>query len=514
MKSIIAGLALFGLTACHSQASGLDNCLSNVAVKSAGSDRISVDDIKTPIRHIPATFFGFNLEWLEFQSMLWDKQGGAVNPEALEVLRAFPGAVYRYPGGTGSNYFDWHDALGAAETRSVKKRSSWASPLAIQFGLTEYLKFVHQVGGEAWYVANLYGAVGQELPADNMIKAAGELSGYMRQQREAGSPAVLRWELGNELDRDVYHWPPQKFANLSVAVSKEIKTHDPTARVVAMLEEYPAMDKAGFSASTYNKAMAGALNATTDEYAMHLYYDGKPGGPPVKNQLNAVCRAVDNAHTAGVQNPTIWITEHARVPEGAFTTPDWKPLWPETANLQAAIGVADMMIAAAQMPEVNGAMIHALHASDGPWPMFHHSRSGNHVYPSVVMLALRMMRETMLPEVLRTKNESPNASDYDGGYGMRAMVMTDATRKHFAVWTVNRDAEAADASFSIPALKGMTLSGKQIALSDQNLKANNYLDSQRVHPQESAVKISFDSAGVSTLKLPPHSVLVLSLATP
>jgi alpha-N-arabinofuranosidase len=489
----------------------VDNCLGNLAVKSAGSDRISVDELK-PVRQLQPSFFGFNLEWLEFQSMLWDKQHGVVKPDALEVLRAFPGAVYRYPGGTDSNYYDWHDATGATGTRAVKKRSSWAAPLAIQFGLSEYLKFVRDVGGQAWYVANMYGKVGQELSADDMSKAAGELSAYLRQQREAGSPAVLRWELGNELDRDVYHWPPQKLADVSVAVSKEIKAHDSAAHVVGMLEEYAAMDKAGFTASNYNKTMAGALAPMTDEFAMHLYYDGKPGGPPVKNQLNALCRAVDNARTAGVQNPTIWITEQARVPEGAFTTPDWKALWPETANLQAALGVADMLIGAAQMPEVNGTMIHALHASDGPWPMFHHSPSGDHVYPSVVMLALRMLRESMLPEVLRTKSESQNASGYDGGYDMRAVVMTDTDHKHYAIWAVNRDAQTADVALNIPGLKGTALSGKQVTLSDPNVKANNYTDNQHVHPQESAAKINFDTNGASTLKMPPHSIVVLTLS--
>ncbi len=106
------------------------------------------------------------------------------------------------------------------------------------------------------------------------------------------------------------------------------------------------------------------------------------------------------------QSHPVWMTEHnARVPENAWTKPDWKALWPETANLQAAISVADMLIATAQMPEVKGGMVHALHASDGPWPMFHRSRDGNHIYPSAVFYALQMLRTSMLPEVLHTVQE-------------------------------------------------------------------------------------------------------------
>jgi len=510
MRLTVIGLALFLLAACNSEASSVDTCLSNVAIKNSTSYKITVEDANA-VRQIQPAFFGFNLEWLVFQLSLWDTQQGAVRPDALEVLRAFPGAVYRYPGGTMSNEFEWHEAIGEAKSRVIKQQATWLKPLSVQFGLTEYLKFVREVGGEAWYVSNLYGKLREELPAETVAKSAGELAAFMRQQKEAGLPSVLRWELGNELDRGGVHWSPQKLVMLSRVVSKEISSQDASARFVAMLEEYPAMEQAGFSASAYNKILAEGLKPVVDEYAIHLYYDGKPDGPPVRQQLGALCRAVDDARAVGINNPTVWITEHARVPKGAFTTPDWKSVWTETANLQAAISVSDMMIAAVQMPEVKGTMLHALHATGGPWPLLHNTRSGDHLYSSVVLLAMRMLRESMLPEVLRTRIESANISGYDGGYDMRAVVMTDPERKHYTVWAVNRDSHPVDTKLSIPALNGAVLTGKYVSLSDENSKVNNYQNGLQVQPVEKPIVLVFDASGNASVALPPYSVSAISV---
>lgn len=509
MRRFAAGLVLLSLTACNAGDSNAETCLGSIAVKHSSSYQVTVAD-NNAVRQLQPTFFGFNLEWLEFQLSLWDRQSGTVKPEVLELLRSFPGAVYRYPGGTASNHFDWHDAEGPIQLRPVKRQAAWMGPLAVQFGPVEYLKFVREVGGEAWYVANLYGTLDDELPEMTVARSAGELATFMRQQKEAGLPPVLRWELGNELDRDRYHWLPQKLGKLARAVIKEVRSQDPSARFIALLEEYPAMKQAGFSASGYNQALVRELKSMVDEYALHLYYDGKESELPVNQKLAALCRAVDDAHSAGIKNPAVWITEHARVPEGAWKTPNWKYLWPETANLQAAISVADMLIATAQMPEVRGTMIHALHATDGPWPLLHRARNNGSAHPSVVLLALRVLRESMLSEVLLTSTASDNTVGYEGGYDVRAVVMTD--RQKYSLWLVNRAGDSADTSISIPALKGAVLAGKHVWLSDENIRANNYLNGRRVEIVSKPLDLIFDQRGKTHVVLPPNSVSAITFS--
>ncbi|MBV8635687.1 MAG: hypothetical protein JO002_14430 [Burkholderiaceae bacterium] len=506
MWALIPGCAILA-TAGIAYSADLGSCNASYAIKPSDKYRAVAADAG-PVRRLQPAFFGFNLEWLEFQSALWDKQRGAVNQDAENLLAGFPGAVYRYPGGTNADYFAWREGVGTPDARPAGKRATWTDSTTINFGPAEYLKFVKDVGGQAWYVTNIYGAVGQEQDNAELAQSAGDLADFLRGQKAAGMPAVLRWELGNELDRDVFRWPPQKLVGVSLAAAKQIRQRDPDAQVVSMLEEYPARQQDGFSASAYNKTVAGAVKSSTSEFAIHLYYDGKPT-PPLRQALSSMCYAIDDARAAGIGNPTVWITEYARVPDGAWSG-DWKNLWPQTADLQAAISDADMVIATAQMPEVNGAMIHALHASDGPWPTMHRSRADGHIYPSAVLIALRMLRDTMLPNVLATRNESANAGAYAGGYDMRAVVMTDDARKKYSVWAVNRSGKGIDLNIAIPALKGRSMNGKIVTLSDDNPKANNYASQTRLQPSSSQSTISFNADGVASVGLPPYAVATIN----
>ncbi len=468
-------------------------------------------DVKNVTRLIQPSFFGFNLEWVEFQRSLWDAKQGKAKKGAVEYLRAFPGAVYRYPGGTIANHFDWRVAAGAIESRPLRRHVDWLGSFKVEFGPEEYLEFVRDVGGKAWYVVNLYGQYGEELSSDEIAKSAGELAAYMRKRHEAGLPAVLRWELGNELDRGEYQWAPEKLNAVIIKAETEIKKHDNAAKFVAFLQDYPAMKHAGYSMSAYNSAIIKNTSNFVDEYANHLYYDGNPNIPPIPKSLATVCGGLEAAHAAGISTPTIWLTEHARVPGGAWVTPNWKHLWPATSDQQAAISVADMMMAAAQIPEINGAFVHALHATDGPWPLFHLSQQGE-PQPSAVMIALRLLRESMLPVVLHGSIESQNLSGYEGGYDIRAAVMSDKSRKKYSLWVVNRHAKPVEMVITMPALGGKALSGKHAWLTANSLEASNQPDHQAVQTAYKHVDLNFDQSGNSQITLPPYSVSAYSLA--
>src|SRR5271155_3858042 len=54
------------------------------------------------IRVLSPSFFAFNLDWPRFQ-LSWFKHGPESEyKELVDYLRASPGAIYRYPGGTVS----------------------------------------------------------------------------------------------------------------------------------------------------------------------------------------------------------------------------------------------------------------------------------------------------------------------------------------------------------------------------------------------------------------------------
>ena len=506
MNKNIGIIALLSLLFCNPAFSDENQCTNSFKITPSTEYKLSIDRENT-LRKISPSFFSFNIEWMDFQLSMWDTKSKTIKPQALEMMRAFSGAIYRYHDGTGSDYFDWHDAVGSFETRPLRKYASWLQPFSIEFGPEEYLKFVQDVGGKAWYIANLYGVNSQkQLPTDKMANSAGELAEFMQKENASGLPAILRWELDNELDRGSVLWSPQKYTDAAYSVAQSIQNKQHNAMFAPFLEEFPAMLKAGFTSKQYNQIIATKLKDFTHEYAMHTYYDGDLS---MKWYLNTVCNALEDAKSAGVSNPTVWVTENARVPAN-FWIPkveEQKKLWPQTADLQAAISVADMMIASTQIPEINGLFIHALHASGGPWPLYHTQASGD-IEPSVVLWGLRIFRESLLPEVFQTNIQSANASAYNGGYDVRAVVLTDAKREHFSIWAINRSSKPTLVTMNLPInnLKSKSFVAQFTTISNSDLMANNYKDYRNVIPVKSKIVISVDSSANSKITLPQYSI--------
>lgn len=472
-----------------------------------------------PLRTLEPHYFGFNFTWVEFQESLWDEKRRRFDEHAVKWLQAFPGAVYRYPGGTESNHFDWKAAVGSRELREPRKIVKWKGPLVATFGFDEYLAFVTEVGGQSWYVANLFGDYDKETDPKKLADDAYELAAYLKARPDA-SAAVLRWELGNELDRGEYLWPAKKYLDVSKRVAEAIRSADPQARFVAIMEDYDAhwrWHSPGATAEKYNRQVAAGLSSLATEYAQHSYYDGVNVEVPyaVSRRIAQICKSIDAAESAhaGAGPVGIWVTEHARQPVKPGESPNWKPNWPRSADLEAALGVADFMIAASQIPEVMGLFMHALHGLDAPWPMFHKNRTAlPRTHPSAVFWALHVLREGMEADVFATTSHSGNTGGYMGGYDFRASVMANPERTKWSVWSVNRAPKAQTIALRIPALAGKSAKASLRVLADDNLNANNYADGNRLRPRDLPEQVLvFDKAGRAALALPAQSVAAARL---
>ncbi|MDP3818095.1 MAG: hypothetical protein Q8Q57_03750 [Methylotenera sp.] len=500
---------LFLTVACKPMdaASG-PNCDARLSI-SPGTQNMVTTALKNEIvRTLSPVFFGFNLEWVDFQQDLWDSTKLRVKPEVIDWLKPFGGAVYRYPGGTGSNYLNWRDTVGRQDERPLKKHADWLPPFAPGFGFDEYLNFVSEVGGNAWVVLNIFGSYDGEGDAKFLAQNAADWASYAKQRASAGGVQVLRWELGNELDRGHNKWSPYKYVDIAKQVSKAVKQSAPDAKFVGMLQDWPA--QRAFSVSKYNHIVMAGLNDETQEFAHHLYYEGL-SWETVQNRMSNVCRSVEAAHSLKIKTPVFWVTEHARNMPDYKTEKERMPAWVKTSNLESALLAAEAYISATQIPEIESLFLHSLGTAHGPWPLFNSTKNGS-LHPSAVYWAVRMLRESMLPNVLVSQGKSRNDEKSLGAHDVRAAILTDMDRRHYAVWAVNRSRSPTQLTLKIPALKGKQVLTTYSYVGDSNKEANNYASNDRVKPQESSGFLDFDSEGVAVINLPSYSVSALRMA--
>lgn len=507
--AVVLGLMLGSCKASEPPAQVGDCSATDVA---AGGKGLSLAVTDRVVKEIGPEYFGFNLENSEFQLSLWDGERHQVRPEVSRYLKEhFAGAVYRYPGGTTSNYHRWKKSIGTVKQRKSVRINDWIDLPRIEFGVDEYLDFVEHTGGQAWYVLNIKGDIDRMVPTEVVAEEAADLVTYIG----ARKVPVVRWELGNELDRFEEKWPSERYVDRARQVMKAVRKVDADARFVSMMADFDAQSDLGISASQYNVALArGLKDDGISEFAQHLYYDGPPDGPPVPNRLHHLCQSIADAKTGGVtpERTGFWITEHARWPEGGGE--GWNKNWRLSADLGAAISVADLLIASTQLPQVKGSGLHALHGTTGPWPMFHLPEGATTYHPSVPMHTYALLRETLLPQVLHTRNTSANPARYDGDYSARGTVMRSEDGRRYSVWSINRHGHPLDVELNIPALAGKQLKASLASIDGGADTVNNYDRQVVTGPTRQPVDLRFDDKGVARYVVPAHSVSGLSLALP
>lgn len=481
-------------------------CANAVRVQRANEATIRFDMKATPVKRIDASYFGFNIEWVGFQADLWDPGAGTVHPDIVHWLHQLGGALYRYPGGTVANHFQWRHAVGSA--RSPQKAVDWTGPIRMDFGPAEYFQFLRAVDGKAWLVANMQGEFAKELPVEHMAAEAGDFATAAgKLSAEAGVP-IVRWELGNELDRAPSRWPAEKYAANANAMAAAIRKSDKDTRFVAFWPDYDAYP--GVKASEYARRLTRMLDPDIHEFAQHLYFDGPPGGPPVTNRLVHMCNMIGAAKAEG-KTPAVWVTEFARWPPGKVDDPNWKSGFPLTANLSSAISTADFLIGTTQIREVRGGMIHSLSSSKGPWPMFH--RHGTRFDPSAVFLSLLLLRQGLVGDVLPTSIASP----YDAATGnplVRAVAVASPDKKSLWLTLINRGNAEIKASVT-----GVPLSGASkmqvtdiVGLHDSNHLANNFAMGDRVALKSIDKEVvQYQSNHDLTVELKPNSIISIRL---
>lgn len=474
--------------------------------------RVHVDASKVVKRSV-AELFGFNIPWINFQRGYW--RNGHVRAEIIEWLKPFTGAIYRYPGGEISSWYEWEKAIGKVATR-VPQHAKYNQYAVAEFGFDEFLDFVKSVNGVPLVTANLVGTKDRSWSNEQSARSNSEWlkytisrEGLVREAApycETGKRCPVRfWELGNELDWGDQGWLPDQYVSRARIVADAMFSVDSSVQLIAQMATAPWSEKGPRrgASSAFNIAVGRGLSSVVGGYSMHPYYDGLH--IPAINRYEF--QGIDEVSSySGVgSSPKIFITEHAKWPAKPILA-DWKNNWPQTGDISGAVSTADFLLSQMLIPNVSAAMWHAL-GSEGPWQLFYVNLNNDQVYPNVVYWGLRVLRSGVLDDVLQTTTFSTNASGYKGGYDVRAVAMADRARKQYSLLVVNRSGFVREMELSLPQLSRRIVTARYRSVASADANARNSDDRpNRITMSDKSVVATFDHSGRVRFELPPNSV--------
>lgn len=408
-------------------------------VTAGTSYAVVIDD--TQISPHPAkNLFGTHSLW-------WGTQADLVKPDGTNYkiftdFLAATGGIMRYGG--GADEISYQACAGPVASRVAVKAVDWAGLMKCTYGIPEYINTVKATGGDTtWTLANIAG-INYTLFTPDQLDA--EVKGAASYVKSLAPTMTRYWELGNELERGYYKWSPTFLAARASAGAKAIRAVDPDAKVVLPLIEFDAPWQP--IKPVFNETLLRAMTAPVNGIAYHLYYDGPPSGPTIPTQLSTVTDGAALYKRVTGNTATIWITEHARWPQGE-ALPNWKDYWYRTNDMEGLLGTTDFLLAAAQVPEVAGLMLHGVRA--GPWNVFDKAVSLDKgpTYTGIGLL-YNTLAATKPALRMQTRTTSMNVSAYKGGYDLRAGAFKSADQKTLSIWMVNRNPAAITVVTTLP----------------------------------------------------------------
>lgn len=420
------------------------------------------------IQYVSPGMFGFNMPWGNMEGTASGATSG-LTPTQLGIMQdklmPFQGALFRYPGGTPSNYFNWRYATGPASQRQPQYWAGLPAGLsALQFGVDEFFAMVKAVGGKAIYTLNLFmpgirnadgtWTVNRKWTGDTRITdCTNEIEALVRYIYSKGyNEYVAYYELGNELDLGS-SWTPSEYAAYADNIIYMLRTifnaapyNDPNIKLLIHGDTYALT-------TTWIAGVTTAMQQKPDGIALHMYYD-----PPHQTNVS-------------VQNYASWVSTNQRAKVVSI-----KPTWADVNYLitehaiydpcQAGGGVAcsaaadsggvgamsaaDFTLASFNNPYIMGTVWHAI--EQYPWALFHPDGATD-LFGSATYAALLALRKGFSATQYQAMGNDPQDTSvfaaptgiYAYDYGLRVSVIqavdpsTNTPLSQGAVLGINRN---------------------------------------------------------------------------
>ena len=235
----------------------------------SGAARVTIDP-GSPLRTLPADFFGMHIEWVEDANGLVRPGTGSVRPDVVALLQPLRIPLFRFPGGINADFYDWRKGVGPSGGRGEIRNPFTKKMETVHFGSKEFLDLLAATGAKACITANY----GTGTPED----AAAWAQWFVGQ---GVSPAC--WEVGNEIylagpaatgpnSQEIFK-PGDQYARDFARFKAAIEAVIPSAEVGAIAHlDTGAFPLADSGNPDWTAKMLSALTARADFIALHNGY--------------------------------------------------------------------------------------------------------------------------------------------------------------------------------------------------------------------------------------------------
>ena len=223
---------------------------------------ISVTSV-SPIRSIPPTLFGTNLEWIWNGDLVWN--GNSEDPRYAALIGEAGPTLFRFPGGLFADYYNWQNGVGPQSSRPVSVSMPGGAVSANTFGTDEALQLAKSANGQLLITVNAGTGTPQEAAA------------WVQYINKSGTGArVDYWEIGNELyipastigGVGIATMSAPQYASTVIAFAAAMKAVDPTIKVGVILDEsFNTQDSSSWTTTVLSQA-----GTSIDFVAVHNAY--------------------------------------------------------------------------------------------------------------------------------------------------------------------------------------------------------------------------------------------------
>jgi len=261
-------------------------------------------DLGRQIGSIDKRIFGTNLEWFNDGGGL-ASQNLTLRKKITEYTKAQGVTVMRYPGGTLSDFYDWHDGIGPIELRPKRQHPTDSGASLNHFGSPEFFKFLKDTGSEGLVTVNV-GTGNAQMAADWVAYTNNTKHALREKDGFKAAIGIKMWEIGNEVylpgnpGEKIITQTPEQYAQNYLTFSRAMKAVDPTLTTVAIglvkshigpVGNYPNWTKVLLEKAGKEIDMIAVHNA----YFPMMYHERQPNVKDVYPALMASPEAVDKS---------------------------------------------------------------------------------------------------------------------------------------------------------------------------------------------------------------------------